>query len=60
MNPRTPNRPYQINFPTEGGGEYITAFQSLSKDIEGGCYDHGNAISGEDFPNGCTLILFDA
>ena len=22
-----PNRPYQTNFPTEGGGEYITAFR---------------------------------
>ena len=24
-----PNRPYQTNIPTKGGGEYITAFQSL-------------------------------
>ena len=39
------NRRYQTNFPTEGGGEYITAFQSLSTDIAGGCYDDGNAIS---------------
>ena len=56
-----PNRPYQTNFPTEGGGEYITAFQSLSTDIAGGCYDHGKAISREDFPNGYgyTLISFD-
>ena len=46
-----PNIPYQTNFSTEGGGEYITAFQSLSRDIAGGCYDHGNAISREDFPN---------
>ena len=35
-----PNRPYQTNFSTEGGGEYITVFQSLSTDIAGGCYDH--------------------
>ena len=54
-----PNRPYQTNFSTEGGGEYITAFQFLSTDIAGGCYDHGNAISREDFPNGYTLISFD-
>ena len=53
------NRPYQTNFPTEGGGEYITAFQSLSTDIAGGCYDHGNAISWEDFLNGSDLISFD-
>ena len=53
-----PNRPYQTNFPTEGGGECIAAFQSLSTDIAGGCFDHGNAISREDFPNGYTLILF--
>ena len=50
-----PNRPHQTNFPTEGGGEYITAFQSLSTDVAGGCYDHGNAVSNEDFPNGYTL-----
>ena len=54
-----PNRPYHTNFPTEGGGEYITAFQSLSTDTEGGCYDHGNALSKIDFPNGYTLISFD-
>ena len=54
-----PNRPYQTNFLTEGGGKYITAFQSLVTDITGGCYDHGNAISKEDFPNGCTLISAD-
>ena len=54
-----PNRPYQTNFPAEGGGEYITAFQSLSTDIAGGCYNHGNAISREDFPHGYTLISFD-
>ena len=24
----------------------------------GGCYDYGNAISREDFPNGYTLISF--
>ena len=54
-----PNRPYQTNFPTEGGGEYITAFQFLSADIAGGCCDHGNAISREDFPNRYTLISFD-
>ena len=53
------NRPYQTNFPKEGGGEYIAAFESLSTDIAGGCYDHGNAISREDFPNGYTLISFD-
>ena len=47
-----PNRPYQTNFLMEGGGEYITAFQFLSTDIVGGCYDHGNAISREDFSNG--------
>ena len=51
-----PNRPYQTNFLTEGSGEYITAFQSLSTDIAGGCYGHGNAISREDFPIGYTLI----
>ena len=51
--------PYQTNFPTEGSGEYITAFQSLLTDIAGGCYDHGNAISREHFPNGYTLISFD-
>ena len=34
------------------GGEYTTVFQSLLTDIAGGCYDHGNAISREDFPNG--------
>ena len=51
--------PYQTKFPTEGGGEHITAFQSLSTDIAGGCYDHGNAISRKDFPNGYTLISFD-
>ena len=55
-----PNRPYQTNSPTEeGGGEYITAVHSLSTDIAGGCYDHGNAISREDFPNEYTLISFD-
>ena len=54
-----PNRPQQTNFPTEGGEEYITGFQSLSTDIVGGCYDHGNAISREVFPNGYTLISFD-
>ena len=35
-----PNRPYQTNFPTEGGGEYITAFQPLrtmSWDTHGTC-----------------------
>ena len=36
-----PNRPYQTNLPTEGGGEYITAFKSLLTDIAGGWYDHG-------------------
>ena len=40
-----PNIPYQTNFPTEGGEEHITAFQPLSTDIAGGCYDHGNAIN---------------
>ena len=53
------NRPYQTNFPTEGSGKYITGFQSLLTDIAGGCYDHGNAISGEDFRTGYTLISFD-
>ena len=52
------NRPYQTNFPTEGGGEYITALQSLLTHTAGDCYDHGNAISREDFPNGYTLISF--
>ena len=55
-----PNRLYQTNFLTEGGEEYITAFQSLLTDIAGGCYDHGNAISREDFPNGYTLMSFDS
>ena len=59
INEPTRNRPYQTNFPTEGGGEYITAFRSLSTDIAAGCYDCGNAISREDFPNGYTLISFD-
>ena len=54
-----PNRPYQTNFVTEGGVEYITAFQSLSIDIAGGCYYHRNAISREDFPNGYPFISFD-
>ena len=54
-----PNRPYQTNFPVEEGGECIAAFQSLSTDIAGGCYNHGNAISREDFPNGYTLISFN-
>ena len=27
--------------------------------LAGGCYDHGNAISREDFPDGYTLISFD-
>ena len=54
-----PNRPYQTNFPTEGGGEYIAAFQSISTNIAGGCYDHRSAIIGEDFPNGYALISFD-
>ena len=58
-NEPTPNRPYQINFLTEGCGEYITAFQSLSTDIAGDCYDHGNAISRKDFSNGYTMISFD-
>ena len=44
-NEPVPNRPYQTNFPTEGGGQYITVFHSLSTDIAGGCYDHGNAVS---------------
>ena len=54
-----PNKLYQTNFLTEGGGEYITAFQSLSTDIAGGCYAHGNAITRGDFPNEYTLISFD-
>ena len=58
-NEHKPSRHYQTNFPAEGGGEYITAFQSLSTDIAGGCYDHGNDISKEDFPNGYTLISFN-
>ena len=37
-NESIPNRPYQTNFPTEGGGEYITAFQSFSTDTAGGYY----------------------
>ena len=52
------NRPYQIHFPAEGGGEYITAFQSLLTDSAGGCYDRENPITREDFPNGYTLISF--
>ena len=54
-----PNRPYQTNFSTEGGGEYITAFQSLSTDIIDGCHDHRNAKNREDFINGNMLISFD-
>ena len=48
-----------MNFPAGGGGEYITAFQSLITDLDGGCYDHGNMISRDDFPQGYTLISFD-
>ena len=54
-----PNRLYQTNCPTERGGEYITAFQSLSTDIASSCYDHGNTICREDFPDDYTLISFD-
>ena len=54
-----PNGPCQTNFLTEGGGLQITTFQSLSTDIAGSFYDHGNAISRKDFPNGYTLISFD-
>ena len=53
------NRPYQTNFPTEGGGEYITSFQFLLTHIAGGFYDHGNEISREDFPNSYTMISLD-
>ena len=54
-----PKRPYQTNFPTEGDGEYITAFQSLLTDIAGGCYDHRNVISREDVSDGYSLISLD-
>ena len=54
-----PGRPYQTNFPADGAGEYITAFQSLLTDLSGGCYDHGNSISRDDYPLGYTLISFD-
>ena len=56
-NEPVPNRPYLTNILT-GGEEYITAFQSLLTDISGSCYDHGNAISREDFPDSYTLISF--
>ena len=58
-NELVPDRPYQINFPAQGGREYITEFQSLLTDIAGVCYDLGNAIIQVDFPNGYTLISFD-
>ena len=37
-----------------------TNIAHAATDIAGGCYDHGNAISGEDFPDGYTRISFDA
>ena len=54
-----PGRPYQTNFPDDGPGEFITAFQSLLTDIGGGCYDHGNTISRDEYASGYTLISFD-
>ena len=34
-------------------------FRSLLTEIEGGNYDHGNAMTSEDNHNGCVLISFD-
>ena len=51
--------PFQISqqttFPTEGLGKCIIWFQSLLTDITGSCYDHGNAISREDFADGYSF-----
>ena len=58
-NESIPNRPYQTKFRQREVENTLQLSVPLNRYMAGGSYDHGNAISREDFPNGYSLISFD-